>query len=62
MIEHLHWRRSGETKLVIEITFSSDAEVSRQWDKIMAWFKGKPRPVQLTIPASETISFERTKT
>ena len=62
MIEHIHWRRSGETKLVVEMTLSSEEELSQNWDRICAWFKSGPRALQLTLGKSKTISLERLKT
>lgn len=62
MIEHLHWRRSGETKLVIELTFGSEGEASIYWDRICDWYKNGPRKLVLTLEKSESVSLERLKT
>jgi hypothetical protein len=62
MIDHLHWRRSGETKLVIELTFTSDAELSIYWDRILAWHKNGPRALRLSIGKPNSVSMERLKT
>lgn len=62
MIDHIHFRRSGETKLVIEMTFTSEQELSLHWEKFLAWYKVGPRSLQLSIGKSNTISLERVKT
>ena len=62
MIQHVHWRRSGEMKLIIEITLTSEQETTIYWNKLVAWFKGGPRALQLSIGKSESVSMERRST
>jgi len=62
MLVHIHWRRSGEMKIIIELTFTSEQETSIYWNRICAWYKNGPRALQLSLAKPESVSAEKVRT
>lgn len=62
MLEHLHFQRAGETKLIIELTFSNESELSAAWDQIAQWYKAGPKETKFTLGKAKSTTFQRKKT
>lgn len=58
MLENLRIVRFGETKVSLELTFSTGAECGQALSALALWFEHGPRPAALTLHPQD-VSIER---